>query len=225
MKYIPYCLFQSLNDWAAVLKLWMLSKITNLMEKSMQKKVGDGQNVEFLNSHLPTNAPECIWEGTLPEHLMMIFSVWLMALKNIDGFDLLESFSNGTHWFDRSYVFHGPFLPHVIFIPVVFLVLASLICNSYSRTFFASTLWFEGAAYRWDNIVWVGPVVHFNSSMDHVVIVQLKRRWGEEMMRVVWNKLKSKMILGQAHVFSGWLTSQWSWMCLCFCSDREMAFP
>lgn len=57
-----------------MLKLWMLSKITNLMEKSMQKKVGDGQNVEFLNSHLPTNAPECICEGMLIEHLMMIFS-------------------------------------------------------------------------------------------------------------------------------------------------------
>lgn len=45
----------------------MLSKITELMEQLMQKQVGDWQNAKFLNSRLPTTAPECIDEGTLPE--------------------------------------------------------------------------------------------------------------------------------------------------------------
>lgn len=69
----------------------------------MQKQVGCWQNVKFWNSHLPTRAPECIYEGTVPEqlHIVMIFiSMFDGIKKNIYTFDSLESFSNGTPWLD-----------------------------------------------------------------------------------------------------------------------------
>lgn len=62
MKYISCCLFQSLFN--GLICVQTLNAVQKLMEKLMQKQVGDWQNV---NSHLPTNAPECIYEGTLPE--------------------------------------------------------------------------------------------------------------------------------------------------------------
>lgn len=63
-----------LMDWP-MFRIWMLSRITQSIEKLMQKQVGHWQNVKFWDSHLPTSASECIYKGAVPEqwHRVVIF--------------------------------------------------------------------------------------------------------------------------------------------------------
>lgn len=117
----------------------MLSKITQSIEKLMQKQGGHWQNVKFWNSHLPTNAPECICKGTtVPEqwHLVMVFTGMFDGIKkNIYSFDLLESFSNGTSWLDLqgiSYTKILIFTALVLLLDCYFSWFNSLLCNSQS---------------------------------------------------------------------------------------------
>lgn len=83
-----------LMDWS-MFTIWMLSKITQSIEKLMQKQVGCWQNIKFWHSLLPTSAPECIYKGAVPEqwHGVVIFISMSDGIKkNIYSFDWLEAF-------------------------------------------------------------------------------------------------------------------------------------
>lgn len=86
MKYVSCYLFQLFfNGLICVQILELCPKIIKIMEKLMQKQVGDWQKLKFLNSRLPAHA----WTVTVDDDfLSMIDGI----KKKIDGFDLQERF-------------------------------------------------------------------------------------------------------------------------------------